>query len=160
VQKAGFMGVLRPNPDLALRLLRALDQQLQLVVGRLHELTVKDVPTRLADWLLEHCSDPSSRAPQTVQVQETKRSLASELGTSSETLSRTLAKFREQQLLSVHGRAVTLLCPQRLAQLFRGTAPAREPVRAHRPHLGSNGMAGATRPVARLRPAMAAALPA
>ena len=49
----------------------------------------------------------------------TKRLLASELGVTSETLSRTLAKFRNQQLVRVEGRIVTLTSPERLAAIFR-----------------------------------------
>jgi len=49
----------------------------------------------------------------------TKRVLAAELGTVSETFSRTLAKFREQNLLTVAGKTVTVLCPARLTALLR-----------------------------------------
>jgi CRP-like cAMP-binding protein len=49
----------------------------------------------------------------------TKRVLAAELGTVSETFSRTLAKFREQELVAVKGRTVTVLSPKRLAELLR-----------------------------------------
>jgi hypothetical protein len=49
----------------------------------------------------------------------TKRLLASELGVTSETLSRTLAKFRNHQLVRVEGRSVTLTCPERLAASVR-----------------------------------------
>jgi CRP/FNR family transcriptional regulator len=45
--------------------------------------------------------------------------LAAELGTVSETFSRTLAKFREQKLLAVKGRTVTVLSPVRLSALLR-----------------------------------------
>jgi len=45
--------------------------------------------------------------------------LASELGTVSETFSRTLAKFREQDLIEVKGRTVTVLNPAKLAALLR-----------------------------------------
>jgi CRP-like cAMP-binding protein len=49
----------------------------------------------------------------------TKRVLAAELGTVSETFSRTLAKFREQHLLQVKGKSVTVLSPARLYALLR-----------------------------------------
>jgi hypothetical protein len=41
------------------------------------------------------------------------------LGTVSETFSRTLAKFREQNLITVQGKTVTVLSPARLAALLR-----------------------------------------
>jgi CRP/FNR family transcriptional regulator len=49
----------------------------------------------------------------------TKRVLAAELGTVSETFSRTLAKFREQKLIGVAGKVVTVLSPARLTKLLR-----------------------------------------
>lgn len=121
VPKEAFLAVLECHPELSLNLLRGLDRHFSLLVTRIDELTRKDVPTRVVDWLLQHCPDPTSRDPQTVFVTETKRLLASELGTCGETLSRTLARLRNQRLLSVRGRAVTLNCPRRLAQLFQGT---------------------------------------
>lgn len=143
VDKAGFLELLRQHPELSLSLLRALSSQLNLLVGRLDELTLKDVPTRLADWLLRRCRNPESGEPQTVQVPETKRLLASELGTSSETLSRTLAKLRDQHLVSVDGRAVTLLCPHRLAQLIRGNVGIMPPRSSRRwPGRGAAGRNG------------------
>ena len=45
--------------------------------------------------------------------------IAAELGTVSETFSRTLAKFREQKLLAVKGKTFTILSPARLRDLLR-----------------------------------------
>jgi CRP/FNR family transcriptional regulator len=45
--------------------------------------------------------------------------LAAELGTVSETFSRTLAKFREQKLLAVKGKTLIVLSPAKLGALLR-----------------------------------------
>jgi len=45
--------------------------------------------------------------------------LAAELGTASETLSRTLAKFRADQLIKVSGRSITIPNPEALDRLLR-----------------------------------------
>ena len=60
------------------------------------------------------------RKPKKGEEPTTKPLLASELGTSSETFSRALTQFRNQRLLSVDGKTVTVLCPSRLAALLRG----------------------------------------
>ncbi|MDP6253008.1 MAG: helix-turn-helix domain-containing protein, partial [Verrucomicrobiota bacterium] len=44
----------------------------------------------------------------------TKRNWAAELGTISETLSRTLAKFRKEGLIEVNRQTITVLSPARL----------------------------------------------
>jgi hypothetical protein len=83
------------------------------------DLTLKDVETRLANWLVKRCPDPQSEKPVRIELTVTKRVLAAELGTISETISRTLAKFREQILLTVKGEPITVLSPARLSVLLR-----------------------------------------
>jgi CRP/FNR family transcriptional regulator len=92
---------------------------LRVLVGQLEDLTLKDVETRLANWLVKRCPDPQSERPVRIELTMTKRVLAAELGTVSETFSRTLAKFRQQKLIAVKGRAVTVLSPAKLAALLR-----------------------------------------
>jgi CRP/FNR family transcriptional regulator len=119
IQKAGFMGVLRDQPGLALRMLGSMSLRLRTLVGQLEDLTLKDVETRLANWLLKRCPDPRGKTPVRVDLKSTKRVLAAELGTVSETLSRTLAKFREQGLILVAGRTITIQRPASLAELLQ-----------------------------------------
>jgi len=122
IQKAGFIAMVRRQPELALCLLRSMSRHLRILVGLLDDLTLKDVKTRFASWLIQQCPDPASRLPVTIQLPTTKRVLAAELGTVSETLSRTVAKFRDLKLVTVDGSTVTLLCPVRLAQLYPQTS--------------------------------------
>jgi CRP/FNR family transcriptional regulator len=119
VQKAGFLELLRRQPELSLRLFGSLSQRLRLLVGQLDAFKLKDVETRLAHWLLERCPDPASDQPVDIHLAMTKRMLAAELGTVSETFSRTLAKLRKQGLLEVQGRVISLRSPRRLRVLLR-----------------------------------------
>jgi len=119
VQKAGMLALLRRQPELALRMLGAMSLHLRALVGQLEDITLKDVETRLANWLVKRCPDPASHRPARIELPMAKRVLAAELGTVSETFSRTLAKFREQKLVTVKGRTVTVLSPARLNALLR-----------------------------------------
>ncbi|MEI7730559.1 MAG: Crp/Fnr family transcriptional regulator [Verrucomicrobiota bacterium] len=119
VQKAGFLALLRRYPEMALCMVAAMSMHLRTLVGQLEDLTMKDVETRLANWLLKRCPDPNSTKPARVELPMTKRMLAAELGTVSETFSRTLAKFRDLKLLQVKGRVITLLKPAQLAALLK-----------------------------------------
>ncbi len=119
VQKAGFVALLRRQPELALRMLAAMSQHLRTLVSQLEDLTLKDVETRLANWLVKRCPRPDDDRSFAIDLPMTKRVLAAELGTVSETFSRTLAKFRNQKLVSVKGRTVTVLSPVRLTTLLR-----------------------------------------
>jgi CRP-like cAMP-binding protein len=119
VQKDGMLALLRRQPELALRMLGSMSGHLRVLVGQLEDLTLKDVETRLANWLVKRCPDPASEKPVRIELTMTKRVLAAELGTVSETFSRTLAKFREQKLLTVKGKTVLVLSPARLNVLLR-----------------------------------------
>lgn len=119
VQKDGMLALLRRQPELALRMLGSMSGHLRVLVGQLEDLTLKDVETRLANWLVKRCPDPASEKPVRIELTMTKRVLAAELGTVSETFSRTLAKFREQKLLTVKGKTVQVLSPVRLNALLR-----------------------------------------
>lgn len=119
VQKAGILALLRRQPELALRMLGSMSSHLRVLVGQLEDLTLKDVETRLANWLVKRCPNPASEMPVRIELSMTKRVLAAELGTVSETFSRTLAKFREQKLLTVKGKTVMVLSPARLSALLR-----------------------------------------
>lgn len=119
VQKADFIALLRRHPEMALRMLGAMSQHLRVLVGLLDDLTLKDVETRLANWLVKRCPDRASTRPVGIELPMTKRVLAAELGTVSETFSRTLAKFREQGLIVVKGKTVTVTNPTRLTALLR-----------------------------------------
>ena len=118
VQKAGFLALIKRQPELALRMLASMSGHLRALVGQLEDLTLKDVETRLANWLLKRCPLPAQAKPVKIKLTTTKRNLAAELGTVSETFSRTLAKFRDQLLIQVEGQVITVLSPRRLAQLL------------------------------------------
>ena len=119
VQKEGILALLKRQPELALRMLGSMSSHLRVLVGQLEDLTLKDVETRLANWLVKRCSNPQSEKPVQIELTMTKRVLAAELGTVGETFSRTMAKLREQKLLTVKGRTVTVLSPKRLVELLR-----------------------------------------
>jgi len=119
VQKAGFLALLQRRPELALRMLGSMSLHLRVLVGQLEDLTLKDVETRLANWLIKRCPNPQGAQPVRIELAMTKRVLAAELGTVSETFSRTLAKFREQKLLTVKDKVVTIGSPAKLYALLR-----------------------------------------
>lgn len=119
VQKEGILALLQRQPELALRMLGSMSSHLRVLVAQLEDLTLKDVETRLANWLVRRCPNPQGQSPVKIELTMTKRLLAAELGTGSETFSRTLAKLRQQQLLAVKGKTVTVLSPAKLSALLR-----------------------------------------
>ena len=118
VQKVGVLALLKRQPELALRMLGSMSAHLRILVAQLEDLTLKDVETRLANWLLKRCPDPGSNQPVKIVLTMTKRMLAGELGTVSETFSRTLARFRDQRLIDVNGKVLIVVCPAKLAAVL------------------------------------------
>lgn len=119
IPKREFVQLLSKRPELALRMLGSLSQHLRVLVRLVDDFTLKDIETRLAYWLLKRCPQAIGDAPQMIQLEGTKRVLASEMGTTSETLSRTLAKFRELKLLRMSGTTITIVQPRELERLLR-----------------------------------------
>ncbi|HQF37567.1 MAG TPA: Crp/Fnr family transcriptional regulator [Opitutaceae bacterium] len=105
IPRTPMVELLGRRPDLALRMLGAMSQHLRVLVGLLDDLTLKDVETRLLNWLLKRCP-PAATGEARVELRSTKRTLAAELGTTSETLSRTFARLRTAGLIRVERAAV------------------------------------------------------
>lgn len=116
IPKAPMVELIGRRPDLALRMLGSMSSHLRVLVGMLDDLTLKDVETRLLNWLVKHARTSKGGV---IQLGGTKRVLAAELGTSSETLSRTLARLRDEKLISVSGKTITVHSPDRLAAMLR-----------------------------------------
>ena len=118
VPKAPFLALLGRRPDLGLRMLASMSQHLRVLVGLVEDLTLKDVETRLINWLLKHCPRDAANGAQ-IKLAMTKRVLAAELGTSSETLSRTFARLRTESLLNVKGNTLQVPDVSALQTRFR-----------------------------------------
>lgn len=119
VPKRDFVDLLRKRPELSLRMLGSMSQHLRVIVGLLDDLTLKDMETRVANWLLKRCSRPIGNREVEIKLDRTKRVLAAEFGATSETLSRTLAKFRDRKLLRIKGNTLTVTRPLELEELLR-----------------------------------------
>ena len=119
IPKTAFLALVAKRPDLAMRMLGSMSQHLRVLVGLLDDLTLKDVETRLANWLVKRCPAGRSESSVTIKLGGTKRVLAAELSTTAETLSRTFARFRDAGLIDVRGATVTVKKPAELTTLLR-----------------------------------------
>jgi CRP/FNR family transcriptional regulator len=118
VPKAPFLALLARRPDLALRMLGSMSQHLRVLVGLVEDLTLKDVETRFLNWLVKRVPHGAKGAVE-IELGSTKRVLAAELATSSETLSRTFAKLRDEKLIEVRGATVRVRDVAALEARFR-----------------------------------------
>ena len=111
--KDGFLNLLMTNGRIAVNMIAGLSRFLRQFALQIEELTFKDVPSRLARYLLEL----SRGERRTVHLPISKSQLASNLGTVSETLSRTLRKLSDEEMIAVDGKMIDILDLERLEEL-------------------------------------------
>lgn len=105
VQRAGFRDLIHRKPELSLHMLASMSLHLKHLVQTLQDYKGRQIEVRLADWLLRNAP---AGAP-SFELPVTKKNLAGQLGVTSETLSRTFARFRDEGLIRVEGPRVHLL---------------------------------------------------
>jgi CRP-like cAMP-binding protein len=120
IPRREFVDLLRREPELALNIIAALSARLHQLSDVLEKLTLKDVPARLASYLLEHAA-AGPGGPEYVELAVTKTSLAAELGTVPETLSRALRRFADAGLILQEGKRI-VLADEASLRLIAGSA--------------------------------------
>ncbi len=105
VQRTGFRDLICRKPELSLHMLASMSLHLKHLVQTLQDYKGRQIEGRLASWLLRHVPDGALH----FDLPVTKKNLAGQLGVTSETLSRTLARFRDEKLIRVEGARVHFL---------------------------------------------------
>ena len=113
-----FIGLIHREPSLALNMLAILCQRLRRFTHLIEDLSLKEVPARLAAYFL-YLSE-SAEGANVVEIDITKGQLASFLGTIPETLSRILGKMSQLGFIQVDGRKITILDRKALKSLASG----------------------------------------
>jgi CRP/FNR family transcriptional regulator, dissimilatory nitrate respiration regulator len=119
IPRAEFLALIKSHAELALRMIGSMSQHLRLLVNAVEDLQGKDVETRLIHWLLKRCPQPRPAGPFEIALDVTKTVLASELSTRNETLSRALARLRDDGQIAVEGKRIRVLSPKKLEARFR-----------------------------------------
>jgi CRP/FNR family transcriptional regulator len=113
--RESFSDLIKDNPSLALNMLAILSKRLRRFANLIEDLSLKEVPGRLAAHLL-YLSGQSEGSEQ-LELNITKTQLASLLGTIPETLSRILGKMAKQGLIESDGRRIKILDREALEEL-------------------------------------------
>jgi len=113
LSRAALRAALAGNPDLAIGMMAGLSAKLRGFVQLVEELSLKDVPARLAGVLLVEAARSGGER---FRLSQSKAEIAARLGTIPATLSRALRKLRGLRLVSVRGPEVRIL---KLAELRR-----------------------------------------
>ena len=121
--KGPFLHHLAASPALARNMLATLSRLMFHLTIQLEDLSLKEVSARLARYLLDRCQTIHGKIAEGLycELPTTKTQLAAYLGTISETLSRTLSRFKNLGVIEVDKGKITILDPIALQKMARGT---------------------------------------
>jgi len=110
--------LIEKNPSIAMGMLSVLSKRLRMFASMIDDLSLKEVPGRLASYLLY--LDRKGKGFENLELDITKGQLASLLGTIPETLSRILAKMSGQGIIESEGPKIKIIDRQGLEDLASG----------------------------------------
>jgi CRP-like cAMP-binding protein len=116
--RSAFIALIKRTPSLALNMLAVLSRRLRRFAALVDDLSLKEVPGRLAAHLLflSHSREGSD----VLELEISKSLLAAMLGTIPETLSRILTKMVKQGLIQSDGPRIQILDRGGLSELAEG----------------------------------------
>ncbi len=106
IPKDRFIELITRHPAISLKIISSLSRWLREFTMKLEDLSLREVPARLAVYLLRQRQKAGSDI---FDLDVTKAELASELATISETLSRSLKKLKDLELIQVDGKRIRIL---------------------------------------------------
>jgi CRP/FNR family transcriptional regulator len=118
INRDRFVNILERNPHIAMNLIARLSELLHKLNRLVEELSLTDITTRLAHYIVNEIdshdlnvkeSGTNSNYKLSLTLKEKKSTLASQLGTIPETLSRSFAKLSKEKVISVDGADIEIL---------------------------------------------------
>ena len=113
IDKKDLKNLLKKYPLISLKIMEELSERLERAESLIENINLSSVEKRLADILLELADENRE-----VDLKISKKDLASQIGMSSETLSRKLSAFQELGIIKLIGqRKITILNPSALEEI-------------------------------------------
>ena len=109
----------RNHPEVALGIIRVLARRVRTFASLVEDLSLKNLTTRIAGFLLAESDAPKAR---TFELRATRDDIATQLGTVRELVSRSLTRLRAAGIVDVAGRRVTIRDVRRLTDIAEGGA--------------------------------------
>lgn len=106
-----FRQCIQSDPDLALRILASMSLHLRYLIEAVESLKLRQAESRVAQWFIRQWDERElkDKAGPSFELPLAKHLLASQLGITSETLSRVFAKLRREKLVDISGKSVHFL---------------------------------------------------
>jgi len=120
IPRSRFLDLAERRPQILLNMLATLSKRLRQFTLQIERLSLKEVASRLAGVILEMADESGSAERDVVVLPGTKGQLANQIGTTPETLSRTLQRLTRQGLIKVDKTRLSLLHRKGLEELASG----------------------------------------
>lgn len=119
IPRKDFDQYLALHPTVMFKLTKLIGLRLKKIQSRVEDLVFRDVPARLAHLLLELSKTEGVAEKQGIRlkVKLTHQEMANLIGCSRETVSATMGRFRDDGLIQMDGRTITILKPNALLRL-------------------------------------------
>ena len=112
ISREGFLNLIKAHPELSLKMMSGYSKRLRQFVAKIEELSLKDIKSRLAGYLIENSSVENGVA--VCHLSYSKKELSSLLGTIPETLSRALAFLKQKKLIIEKDNTIIIPDPEKL----------------------------------------------
>jgi CRP/FNR family transcriptional regulator len=112
ISREGFLHIIRSRPDLSLKMMSGYSRRLRQFVAKIEELSLKDIKTRLATYILENSS--VEKGVTVCHLRYSKKELSALLGTIPETLSRALAYLKQKKFIIEKDSTIIVRDPEKL----------------------------------------------
>ena len=108
------------EPRLLLNIIQILSDRLKESMLLIESLSLKEIPQRLASFLLHALNREGDRETDRLELTITQRELAKILGATPEALSRAVRKMSNAGILAMDGRTIRILDREALEELAEG----------------------------------------
>lgn len=119
IPRKDFDQYLAMHPSVMYKLTKLIGLRLKKIQSRVEDLVFREVPARLAHLLSELGKTEGVAEKQGIRlnVKLTHQEMANLIGCSRETVSTIMGQFRDDGLIQMDGRTITILKPSALSQL-------------------------------------------
>jgi len=121
IPKEEFIELIQKNPSIALKMLAGFAKRMRNMTNKMEEISTKEVSSRLARFILEEIEkNKSVKLPEPfLRLTISKSTVATYLGTITETLSRTFKKFQDEKIIIVDGKKIFVKDLKKLKQFCK-----------------------------------------
>jgi CRP/FNR family transcriptional regulator, cyclic AMP receptor protein len=116
IKNVELEALVKNNPELSLKLIKLLTKKLVFAQQKIRELTFNDVFSRTASQILKLSKEYGKKIDMgiIVNIQLTRQELADMVGTTRETVSRAISKFKKEKSISEEDDKLLILNEEKL----------------------------------------------